>query len=165
MKALPLPPLEEFQKLYRYDSETGLFFWLVNKGIRKAGQPAGGYSAGRCETMSLRLHGTIYQQNRVAWLFYYGEDPGVDNQVDHKDKNRLNNAISNLRLATHQQNQQNSKGLGVSWMKQRNKWRSYIMVNYKQISGGLHDTFEAALEATTRLKQKHFGQFAPETSH
>ena len=157
----PLPPLEEFQKLYRYDPETGLFSWLVDKGKMKAGMVAGGYTANRTEKIYLRCQGKAWLAHRVAWLFHYGEDPG-DYQVDHKDKNPLNNKIDNLRLATHQENQRNTKGLGVSWHTQRKKWRSYIMVDYRQISGGLHNTFEEALAATAALKRKYFGEFCPE---
>ena len=147
--------------MYRYDPETGLFYWLVDRGKMKAGMVAGGYSADRTEAIYLKWERTQFLAHRLAWLFHYGEDPG-ENQVDHKNKDRLDNRIENLRLSTHQENQRNTKGLGVSWMKQKQKWRSYIMVNYKQIHGGLYETFEEALEATRQLKIKHFDEFCPE---
>ena len=161
MKAKPLPPLAELRKIYSYDPATGLFYYVVDRGNKKAGQPAGGYSVDRTEQILLAWENkTKLVAHRVAWLFHYGEDPG-DRQVDHINKDRLDNRIENLRLATHQENQRNTKGLGVSWSKQKQKWRSYIMVDYKQISGGLHESYEAALEATARLKRKHFGEFSP----
>jgi hypothetical protein len=78
-------------------------------------------------------------------------DPAIE--VDHIDrKNTLNNCESNLRIATHGQNQQN-RGLdknnssgykGVYWAKRAGKWRALIAVNGKRICLG---SFNTAVEA------------------
>jgi hypothetical protein len=51
--------------------------------------------------------------------------------IDHKDRNKLNNNIDNLRKATYGENSQNrtprgkSKYIGVTWNKQHQKWYAY----------------------------------------
>jgi hypothetical protein len=61
-------------------------------------------------------------------------------EVDHIDKNRANNDISNLRWCNHSQNNQNknkqsnnkSGTIGVSWDKRYKKWTARIKTN-KQV--------------------------------
>jgi hypothetical protein len=69
--------------------------------------------------------------------------------VDHIDGDKANNEISNLRMATRGDNlrahQNTRKGgssqyRGVSWHKEKGKWRSQCMVNYKQKNLGYFDS-------------------------
>jgi len=54
------------------------------------------------------VDGRNYKAHRLAWLWCHGPIPeGLE--VDHKDSNPANNAISNLRLATSQQQKANTK--------------------------------------------------------
>ena len=46
-----------------------------------------------------------YAVHRIIWLMHYGNLP---NEIDHKDSNKLNNNIENLRVANNK-NQQNVK--------------------------------------------------------
>ena len=88
--------------------------------------------------------------------------------VDHINKDRLDNRLENLRLATRSQQNQN-KGLqknntsgfkGVSWSKQTNKYRAQIMVNKQSISLGFYtDPIEAA-HIRDEAALEHFGEFA-----
>ena len=92
-----------------------------------------------------------------------------DNVIDHINRDRLDNRKNNLRIATHQQNTINrsvqsnniSNIPGVSWRKDRNKWRAYIAVNKKQISLGMFKTKEEAIKARKEGEIKYFGEFAP----
>lgn len=83
--------------------------------------------------------------------------------VDHKDRDVSNNVRTNLRVATHIENTQNSKGSkrkesksiykGVSWSwstKTGNSWRVCIRYNGKNINGG---TFENEIIAACRYDQ------------
>jgi hypothetical protein len=88
--------------------------------------------------------------------------------IDHIDGNGLNNQRSNLRFATHQQNQMNrgklkgtsSKYKGVSLDKRSNKWNSYIKKDQKVIYLGLYyDEVEAA-KAYDQKAIELFGEFA-----
>ena len=61
-------------------------------------------------------------------------------EVDHKDRNGLNNQKDNLRFVTKSQNQHNTKlrsdntnGIkGVSWYKGMQKWRAYFIIDGKE---------------------------------
>jgi len=73
-------------------------------------------------------------------------------EVDHINGQRDDNRLENLRLVTRKENMQNAKRYstntsgvtGVSWSKSKNKWRAYVMSEYKLISLGYHaDWFDA----------------------
>lgn len=89
-------------------------------------------------------------------------------EVDHIDRNRLNNTIGNLRLAKRGQNAANSslrkdktsKYLGVSYFARDNKWDAQITVNYKSIFLGRYDTEEEAAIVRDEAALQHFGEYA-----
>ena len=99
-----------------------------------------------CRELNTSLHRFV--------MNYYSKDK----VIDHINRNRLDNRKSNLRIATYQQNTSNrsvqsnnvSDVPGVSWRKDRNKWRAYCSENHKYKSLGMFDTYEEALNA--RLK-------------
>ena len=88
-------------------------------------------------------------------------------QVDHKDCDGLNNTKSNLRIATHQQNNfnrrltsKNKSGLkGVYWSKEKNKWRVQIGVYGKNVNIGYFETKEAAHIKYCEFSRKLHGEF------
>lgn len=55
-------------------------------------------------------HCKTYYVHRIVWETFNGEIP-VGMEIDHIDTNRSNNALSNLRLATHRQNCNNKQTL------------------------------------------------------
>lgn len=64
--------------------------------------------------------------------------------VDHRNNDKLDNRLGNLQLVTARHNSSKdrkgtSKYTGVSWRKDRNKWRAYITINYKIIHLGNFD--------------------------
>lgn len=76
--------------------------------------------------------------HRLVWAWHYGAIPS-DKQVDHIDRDRLNNRIENLRLVTRRENMRNA-GLqtnstsgykGVHFRKARQKWVARIMYDGK----------------------------------
>jgi hypothetical protein len=104
----------------------------------------------------------------------YGNDPirmhklvmGMPEfEVDHINRNTLDNRRGNLRLVTRVQNCANSgprrgtsKFKGVSWNK--GKWRAVIMIDSRQISLGRYtDELEAAA-AYDKAAKSAWGEFA-----
>lgn len=92
-------------------------------------------------------------------------DP-IDMEVDHIDRNTLNNQVENLRLCTRSQNMRNtgkrtnsaSSYKGVS--KNRSKWDARLRINGKIMYRGLFSTPEEAAHAYDEAAKKHFGEFA-----
>jgi hypothetical protein len=88
-------------------------------------------------------------------------------EIDHIDGNGLNNRKSNLRLATHCENNRNRKinknntsGFkGVTWDNKTAKWRAKIMLNYVTRSLGYFDTPAAAYAAYVAASEKLHGEF------
>ena len=87
--------------------------------------------------------------------------------VDHINGNTLDNRLSNLRIATRNENQRNcrtqhncaSGRKGVRKHKLCDKWQARITVNNKEIYLGLFDTFEEACEARNQAENLYFGEF------
>lgn len=137
-----------------YDEKSGDFTWLVSNSSRsKIGGIAGcldksiGY-----RNIYITIDGKTnkFKAHRLAWLYVYGVWP--DKNIDHIDRNKLNNRISNLREATQQENMRNytkqqnksSRYLGVSWHKKHKKWTAKIMSNNRQKYLGIFTSEEEA---------------------
>ena len=155
MKHNPMD-FEEMDRLFRYESETGDIFNKIDRG--NGGRfKAGEIATSRSGTGYLRVqvtkdgHRVGYLAHRVAWLLYYGVDPG-EKEIDHIDGNKMNCQISNLRLVNSQENSMNRRKrsdntsgvMGVSWHKRNCKWQAYISKDGKILPLGLFDDkFEA----------------------
>ncbi len=87
--------------------------------------------------------------------------------IDHRDRNGLNNRKYNLRLCTNQQNSMNrdtnygtSKYKGVWWHKRDKRWYSGIQLNGKQIHLGSFKDETLAAEAYNIKANELFGEYA-----
>lgn len=148
-----------------YDPETGLFRWRIDFGPKiMAGRLAGSLSKSR-GYICIGINKRPYMAHRLAWLYVHGEWPRE--YIDHIDGDRANNRLSNLREATHVENQQNRKicrtntsGLkGIAFDRNRGKWTAQITVNGKRVSlGRFNDPMEAHA-AYTAAAARLFGEF------
>lgn len=138
-----------------YDLVTGVFTWRDLHGFKNKGKVAGHVNlTGYLRIKILRRE---YQAHRLAWFYVHGVWP--KEFLDHRDGNRLNNAIANLREANAFQNARNAKHAGYSRAK-GGGFRAYIYLAGKQIYLGRHDTEQAAREAYLAASIKHFGDFS-----
>ena len=163
MKRIPIP-IELLKEYVAYDasSPSGLI-WIKlahTRASRKPGDHAGRTNSG---CWSFKLHGVEYKCHRVIWALHYG-DP-AEFEIDHIDRNPLNNDIDNLRLATRQQNGWNrgkwkyggkepqSRFRGVTF--HRGQWR----VNIDEIEAHFDCELEAA-RLWNKVASERRGQFA-----
>ncbi len=150
---------ECFKKL-SYDKKTGIFTWNLNgtRGI-KAGDVAGSKSSDGYIMLSIK--GKKILAHRVAWLFVYGELP-IGN-LDHKNRNKSDNRIENLRSATYEQNAQNrsknsrntSGYKGVTWHKRDKRWQSAITVKGKVMHLGYYTNAKDAHASYVEASKKY----------
>ena len=95
------------------------------------------------------------------------ENPDNKKCVDHIDRNRTNNHISNLRRATNTENSQNasmkstntSGVIGVSFSSSRNKWVAQIVVNGLCKGLGRFASKEDAIRVRQEAEVLYFGEF------
>lgn len=86
-----------------FDIATGIFSWKKPGYGRTVGKPIGDKPrADGTNYLMMRINGQLLYAHRLAWFYVSGEWP--DGVIDHIDGNKTNNAISNLRAATHAQN-------------------------------------------------------------
>ncbi len=122
-----------FSDLY-YNQVTGELYWVKQTRKRVLGKPVGTPHSSGYLLFSTGINGKIYslRVHRVCWLLAYGEWPvGF---VDHKNRDRSDNRLENLRLASNQENAQNtalpvtnkSGFRGVSWSEYHKKWVARI---------------------------------------
>jgi len=156
--------------LLHYDPLTGVFTWHARVDDRIgwnrqfAGKVAGTNQDGY---IVIKLLYNKFSAHRLAWLYMTGSWP--EGEIDHKDLDKTNNAIDNLRLATRFQNArnmpvlpQNTSGYpGVAFYKDRGKWGAYIKAGGKRKSLGFFDRKEDAIAARVRATEELHGEFTP----
>lgn len=129
---------EDFERLGRYR-------WSLTTGGRYARRVIG------------RRHHVLMHREIM------GLDPGNPLQVDHINRDGLDNRRSNLRLATVALNAQNrgslpgsySRHRGVSWNKNRHKWAAYGAVDGKRRHLGVFSDEDAAARAAADFRAEH----------
>lgn len=156
-----LPTQERLREVLDYNQNTGVFTWKTSTSNRvKTGHRAGcvsdrGY-------VIIGVDADEYRAHRLAWLYVYGSAP---DRIDHKNRNRQDNRICNLRPATSSQSNMNRparrNGLkGVDFFKARQKWRARVHKEGKATHLGYFDTEQEAHSVYWDAAKEVHGEFA-----
>jgi hypothetical protein len=158
-----------------YDPATGRMVWKWREtdcgagwNKRCAGKEAGCVNALGYTQLSLRNVKIL--GHRAAFCHYHGRWP--KGRLDHKDGDRTNNRIDNLREATDSENAFNKRLMsnnksghaGVWWIDRVKKFHVYITVNRKRINLGYVADYDEACALRRAAAYKYFGEFSPHRS-
>jgi hypothetical protein len=157
---------EELLRALSYDSATGVFRWRIATGCVKIGEVAGTPRGDGNDYLVIRVKSRLYLAHVLAWFYMRAAWP--TKLIDHRDRNKANNAFANQREATKSLNGGNSKahahnssGLkGIYFSKQKRKWIAEITPNGRKIYLGGFTTPIEAHAAYAAAAQTHFGEFA-----
>lgn len=111
---------------------------------------------------------TMMNKRRVMMHRFILEITDSKIHIDHKDHNGLNNQRVNLRECSAAENKRHSKircdsknkYKGVSFDKDKKKWRAQIFYDNKRYRGPRFKTQEEAALDYNRLAKLHHGEFA-----
>jgi hypothetical protein len=170
LKFRPLPTLDRLNELLevveipedKYGEWSGLV-WKVSRGCQLAGNMAGRLTRPKNRPDRLDwqvgVDGVTYITSRIIYYMTHGEDPG-DVEVDHEDRNTLNNNAWNLRLDADGGIQKVNRGIyrnntsgvvGVAWRKDTRKWLASVRIKSKRKHLGL---FTCKTEAARVVNEK-----------
>jgi hypothetical protein len=157
----------DLSQIFNYDPDTGILTRKIRTGVRtQIGDIAG--TTSKDGYRYTRANGKKMRNTHIIWTIMKGNKVPSGYQVDHKDRDRLNDKWDNLRLVTPSQNchnatirKDNKSGYkGVSFYKQSGTWRAVVNLNGKQYSAGYHATAELAFEAICIKRNELHGEYA-----
>ena len=115
------------------------------------------------------FNGTNVLYHVIIWILSTGKDIPQGMQIDHKNGNKLCSTMSNMRLVTNRQNNQNKKIhragrlVGATYCKERNYWQSQIKMDKTHIGLGYYKTEQEAHKAYT-IACKHITNYVDNDS-
>ena len=124
---------KELKRQLHYNPDSGVFIWRIFKnGCVQRGDIAGTLNN---EYIRIKIDSKNYSAHRLAWLYMYGEFP--KKCIDHINRIKDDNRISNLRdvsLSINQRNRRLNKNnkagyRGIYFNKKISKWIAQIKVN------------------------------------
>jgi len=142
--------LKDYLGLYDVDENGVVTNLRTGKILKPQLNGAGYYQVLLCKNGKPKAH-AIHRLIAEKYLANFSNN--LD--VDHIDRCKTNNALSNLRMITHQQNLFNTSAKGYSYNKQSGKWMACIKGYGKQIYLGLYSTEAEAAAAYAAAKEKY----------
>jgi hypothetical protein len=165
------------QSIVSYDPDTGVMIWLPKNVVKHqdkrwntifAGKQVGriesdGYLGTNIKVGNIQKSVKIH---RLAWLYMFGHFP--DGPLDHINRIKSDNRISNLRIANASLNGHNIESFstnksgvkGVSWCKLSKKWKAIFVFRGKHMHLGLYVDIENAKNAYALASYLHVKEFS-----
>ena len=145
---------QRVKELFEYHPSGNLIRKLPTGRSTRIGTVAGGL--GSDGYYSICIDNVGYKLHTVIFLWHHGYIP--ENQIDHIDRDKLNNKIENLREVSAICNRRNigvfknnTSGIpGVLFLNGRNKWCARIKVNGRSIHLGNFNSKDDAVLARYR---------------
>ena len=158
---LPLPSIDIIKNKFTYH-KNGYLLWnidVINNRIRKGDIVKGKlHKSGSLFYKYVGINGKSYAEHRIIWYLLTKENP-ENNDVDHINRNTLDNRIENLRKVTTAQNNTNknrykNNTTGYAGIYEENgRYAATVFHNGKRYRNKTHTTLEKALLAQ-KEKQK-----------
>ncbi len=155
---------ERLREILSYDVETGVFRWRIDTVRCCMGDVAGNTSHKR-GYRHITIDYRKYLSHRLAWLYVYGKWP-IGN-LDHINGDTDDNRISNIRVATIQQNCWNKSlrkdnKLGVRNIRRRgNGYRVQILIGRQRVYNKQFKSLEMAIAMRDQQLAAMRGEFRP----
>ncbi len=158
-RSKPLPSRTFLRECFEYDLFTGEAYWLERPQKHFSNYLTWSMWNGKFAHIKVgnihkktgyyhtSVNSTQYTVHRLVWKWWYGTDPL---EIDHIDKCRTNNRITNLRSVTNTQNAQNrtlssNNTSGYPGVSCRNgKWVARTYYQGKRIWLGKYNSQEEA---------------------
>lgn len=148
-------------------TEDGKLYWKI--GDRRGKEAGYGLKLPRAKMPRWRIHicGRVVPRAHLVFCLTRGRWPVM--QLDHIDRNCLNDHPANLREVTDCESNRNRSGYshrkeplvsGVYYGRTRRTFRARIRVNKKLINIGSFATQELAEQAYQQARRRYFGEFA-----
>ncbi len=139
--------VERLREVLDYNSETGIFTWKINTRYGFKGRQAG---TACHDYLAITIDKKKYLAHRLAWFHANGSWP--KNEIDHRNLDKRDNRLDNIREATRSQNQfnvpktrKNKSGyVGVFFNSQAQKFHATHRTNGKTYHVGYFHTAEDA---------------------
>jgi hypothetical protein len=144
---------ERLKELFEYEEATGRLRRLKTIGAKKSGSYA--TSKTKQGYLQAQIDGRTYTVHRLVYLYHFGEFPIM---IDHINRDKVDNRLTNLRVATFSQNACNTKKRkdntsgtkGVTYCNTRKAWLVKVTKDSKVV---VSKTFKGSFDNET-IKQE-----------
>lgn len=145
-----------------FEYREGKIYWKISNTRAVVGNEAGSINSSGYKIVTINQKS--YLAHRLIFIMHHGYVPKT---VDHRDGDKLNNTIENLREATGSQNQYNAKirndnktGVkGVTICNRTNKYKASLTSNGCRFNLGLFLTLDEAGKAIKTFRVVEHKEF------
>ena len=165
---------ETFLEHFTFDFENGKVYWKKGRIGVTIGAEAGSITVHGYRSLRL-FRVPIFAHRLIYWMYYKIDITGKE--IDHRNKDKADNSISNLRLCSRKQNCRNLSPTNNNATGFRNislhgsndpKRTTYYHANIKKGGKRVYSKFfpytpeglEQAKIAVLNARKKHFGEYS-----